>query len=264
MSESRLWADRWADTREIFDGLAADYDRYRPRYAEQSLRQLASHAGGARRIADLASGTGILARQLRGLFPDSEILGAEPGADMLAEAVRGTDPPSRIRWLAARAEALPFADGSIDLVTAGQAVHWFDRERFYAECRRVLRVGGALAILYNNRIRGSAIAEAHESTLERVSPGYWRGYRDHDTGGELRNCEGVLAVRRLRCRWSWRLTVPAFIGYIRSTSHFKAALRSRAEAEVVGELHAAVAPHAGADGLVRMPCETVLTLARFA
>ena len=263
MTVKRLWTGRWADTRDIFDGLTGDYDRYRPRYATASLERIRGYAGHVARLADLASGTGILTRPLRAVFPDALIVGAEPGDDMLAEAARATGPEHRIRWLGARAEALPFADGSLDLITAGQAVHWFDREAFYRECRRALRPGGTLAVLYNNRIEGSAIAEVHESTLERVSPGYWRGYRDHDTDGELRNHPATRDVERRRDAWSWDRTPDEFIGYIRSTSHCKAALRVRPEDELLAEIHAAIAPLADGGGLLRVPYETVTTLARF-
>lgn len=263
MTAERVWADRWADSRDVFDGLTGDYDRYRPRYAPASLERIRAYAGRVERLADVASGTGILTRALRAAFPDALVVGVEPGDDMLAEAARATAPERRLLWLGARAEALPFADGVLDVVTAGQAVHWFDREAFYRECRRTLRPGGTLAVLYNNRIAGSPVAEAHESTLERVSPGYWRGYRDHDTDGELRNHPATRDVEQHRDAWSWDRAPDEFIGYVRSTSHFKAALRTGPEDDVMEELRCAIAPLADDDGLLRVPYETVATLARF-
>lgn len=45
------------------------------------------------------------------------------------------------------AEELPVPDGSVDLLTASSAAHWFDQSRFLAEANRVLKVGGCVALL---------------------------------------------------------------------------------------------------------------------
>jgi ubiquinone/menaquinone biosynthesis C-methylase UbiE len=258
-----VWSDRWSDPKEIFDGLTEDYDLYRPHYADAALRQVADYAGDVAHALDLASGTGILTRALRGHLPNAVLIGAEPGQDMLAEAAAKTPPALAIDWLATRAEDVTFADDSLDLITVGQAAHWFDRPVFYDECARVLRPGGTLAILYNNRIKGTPVAEAHETTLEKLSPGYWRGYRDFDTAEELRAQAGTRDVARTCDRWSWDRTVDQFVGYIRSTSHYKVAIRERPEAEVLAILDAALRPLVEADGLLHVPYETVVTLARF-
>jgi ubiquinone/menaquinone biosynthesis C-methylase UbiE len=258
-----VWSDRWSDPKVIFDGLTEDYDQFRPHYADVSLARVRAYAGDAGAVLDLASGTGILTRALRRHFPHALIVGAEPGQDMLMEAGVRTPADHGVHWLGCRAEHLPFADASLDLVTAGQAAHWFDRPVFYDECARVLRPGGALAILYNNRIKSSPVAEAHETTVEAISPGYWRGYRDFDTAAELTAHGATRDVERSADRWSWDRTLDQFVGYVRSTSHYKVAVRETPEAEVVATLYAALEPHVAADGLLHVPYETVVTLARF-
>ena len=45
------------------------------------------------------------------------------------------------------AEELPFPDGSVDLLTAASAAHWFDQSRFLAEACQVLKPGGCVALL---------------------------------------------------------------------------------------------------------------------
>ena len=261
MAGKHFWSDRWKDTGEIFEGLSSDYDRYRPSYSAACLDWLGRNAGTVRRLADVASGTGILTRQLRAAFPGALVVGAEAGAGMLtAAASRGTP---GVHWLGARAEALPLADDAIDLVTAGQAVHWFDRERFYAECGRVLRPGGTLAVLNNNRIADSPVAAAFESALEAISPGYRRGYRNFDVSGELGAVGGVRNVTRRNFSWSWDRTCGEFLGYVRSMSHYKAALRFHAEEEILAAMREAMAPHADANGILRLPYETEVTTALF-
>jgi ubiquinone/menaquinone biosynthesis C-methylase UbiE len=258
-----LWSSRWSDPKEIFDGLTEDYDLYRPHYSQTALLRARDYAGEVGTAVDVASGTGILTRALRGAFSEATLIGAEPGQDMLAEAAVRTPCSLEILWLGSLAEALPFADRSLDLVTVGQAAHWFDRPMFYAECARVLRPGGTLAIFYNNRVKGSPIAEAHETTLENISPGYRRGYRDFSMGDELRTFGGTQDVEWFTDGWSWERTLEQFVGYVRSTSHFKVAIRERPEAEVLAALDSALRPLLGDDGLLHVPYETNVTLVRF-
>jgi SAM-dependent methyltransferase len=49
------------------------------------------------------------------------------------------------------AEATGIEAQSIDLITAAQAFHWFDPSAFRAECQRILRSGGLVALIWNDR-----------------------------------------------------------------------------------------------------------------
>ena len=146
MTFSHIWSDRWSDPRVIFDGLSDDYDRYRPRYAQASLDRMLKRVGATNCVLDLGCGTGILTRALKPMVRDALVIGADPGGDMLDEAAR-SDTTNTIVWLNCRAEQLAVADDSLDLMTAAQAAHWFDRPAFYEESRRTLRPGGTMAIL---------------------------------------------------------------------------------------------------------------------
>lgn len=258
---THVWSARWADPKVIFDGLSDDYDRYRPHYAEASLQGLLAYAGEVSAALDLGCGTGILTRALRGLLPRAMIAGADPGNDMLAQAAKAG--PASIAWLACRAEQIPLADASLDLVTVAQAAHWFDRPVFYDACARALRPGGTLAVLYNNRLRGTPVAEAHEALLLELSPGYTREYRDFDVTAELHALPAAHDVTEQRETWTWSRSFDEFIGYVRSTSHYKVACRHHSEAEVVARYAEALGPLADADGSLGVPYETVVTLARF-
>ena len=251
------WSSRWADPGTIFEGLASDYDRFRPRYSPKAIDWLALRP---RRIADIASGTGILTRQLRSRFPDSLIVGIEPARDMLMTA-SGTAPD--IHWLGGRAETLPLAPAAFDLVTIGQAVHWLDRDLFHAECSRVLKPGGTLAILNNNRIRDSAISHAYETALEDISPGYRRTYRDHVSAGDLAALPCIRTVRTRRFAWVWTRTRDEWLGYARSTSHFRAAEAHHDREVILTTIERALAPFINEDGLLPIPYETDVILATF-
>lgn len=97
--------------------------------------------------ADIACGTGQSTLPL--LEIARRVVGLDVSAAMLREATRD----ERIDYVVARAERLPLASGSVDLVTVALAFHWFDRDAFLSESARALRPGGGLT-LYNNAFLG--------------------------------------------------------------------------------------------------------------
>ena len=66
--------------------------------------------------------------------------------DASAAQVRAARRADRVQYAAALSEASALRSASADLVTVAQALHWFDRDRFFAEARRVLVRGGVLAV----------------------------------------------------------------------------------------------------------------------
>jgi len=91
---------------------------------------------------DVGAGTGRYTELLRRVLPErSWVLAADRSHAMLTS--RGCEPGMALRC---EAERLPLADGSVDFVTAFNAVHHFDLERFTDEVARVLRPGGDLFI----------------------------------------------------------------------------------------------------------------------
>jgi SAM-dependent methyltransferase len=129
-----------------FESVAAEYERHRPGYPEEALRWGAGQLGlgpGAR-VLDVGAGTGKLTRGLGAV--GFEVVAVDPGAPMLAElrtAVPG------VETVVAPAESIPLPDESVDAAFAGQAYHWFDRERALPELQRLIRPGGGLVLLWN-------------------------------------------------------------------------------------------------------------------
>ena len=260
---THVYADRWADPRVIFDGLTDDYDSYRPRYDTGALRDVLAFAGAVATLLDLGCGTGILTRALRPLAPGAAIVGADPGADMIATAAEASPAALDLRWLTCRAEELPLADASLDLMTVGQAAHWFDRARFYDECARVLRPGGTLALLYNNRVRGEPVDAVQDTLFTELCPGYTRSYRDFDAQAELAADRHARDVAVQTTPWTWERSIADYIGYVRSTSHHKVACHHRPETEVVARYAERLPPLADGRGMLQVPYATIATLARF-
>ena len=141
-----------------FASAADAYERSRPSYAEDAVAEL----GLSGLIADVAAGTGKLTRFL---LPFGDVVAIEPVAEMRAHAARLA--PA----LGATAEALPLRDGAVDAVTVGQAFHWFDAPRALAEVARVLRPGGTLAMLWNERDNRAPWVEAVTTAIHACDPG---------------------------------------------------------------------------------------------
>jgi SAM-dependent methyltransferase len=97
-------------------------------------------------VVDLAAGTGKLTRRL--VPTGARVVAVEPLAEMREQLARVM---SDAEVLDGTAEALPLEPASADAVTVGQAFHWFDPERAASEIARVLRPGGALALVWNIR-----------------------------------------------------------------------------------------------------------------
>jgi len=73
----------------------------------------------------------------------------------------------------ATAEATTLAVDSVDFAVAGQAFHWFDRERARAEFARILRPGGWVVLLWNDRRVGSTpFLVAYEQLLQTYGTDY--------------------------------------------------------------------------------------------
>ncbi len=140
-----------SDVTQRFSTRVGNYALYRPGYPPQVLDILARRCGlqPSSRIADVGSGTGILSR----LFLDHgcDVWGVEPNAPMRQAAEQALASRDRFHSVDGRAEATTLPDACVDLVTAGQAAHWFDGPAAHREFARILRPGGYVVLMWNSR-----------------------------------------------------------------------------------------------------------------
>jgi SAM-dependent methyltransferase len=160
---------------ERFSSRAGDYARYRPSYPAAAIDLLAARCGltGSAAVADLGSGTGLLTQLL--LARGAQVFAVEPNAAMREAAEAQLQGEPRFTSVEATAEATTLPAGSIDLIVAGQAFHWFDVPKARREALRVIRGAGFGALLWNERPpHPGAFLDDYEALLLRYAPEYAR------------------------------------------------------------------------------------------
>ncbi len=140
--------DRERFVKDLFDGSAPWYDWAIAFFSFGSgnwyRRQVLARAGLNKgdRVLDIATGTGVVAREALSITPS--VVGLDPSIGML---VAGRE-KARLTNVQGKSELLPFRDGSFDLITIGFALrHFADLDGVFRECARVLRPNGKLLIL---------------------------------------------------------------------------------------------------------------------
>ena len=157
---------------ERFSDRVEDYVRYRPDYPRALvdwLHGLGVHTDWV--VADIGAGTGISSK----LFLDAghRVTAVEPNAAMRAAAERWLGGEGRFHAVDGTAEATGLADGSVDLVIAAQAFHWFDTDKVRAEFARILPPRGMVAVFWNTRrLVGTPFLEGYERLLHEYGVDY--------------------------------------------------------------------------------------------
>jgi SAM-dependent methyltransferase len=155
-----------------FSGLGELYARYRPGYPADAIDLILRRyglGGPADVLADVGCGTGISSRLIaaRGV----PVVGIEPNEEMRRRAEHEPAPPGQPApvYRPGRAEATGLADGSVAAVLAAQAFHWFDAPAALREFHRVLRPGGWVALVWNERDESDPATAAYGAVI-RTAP----------------------------------------------------------------------------------------------
>lgn len=168
-----------------FDDKARAYSAARPSYAQAALNFLYStYLDGNSVIADVGSGTGILTAQF--LERGNTVYGVEPNDGMRAKAESMLNAYANFCSVSGRAEDTTLAEGSVDIVTAAQAFHWFDADKFKIECRRILKPQGRVVLFWNAPDKDAPVNQRREEVLRRFCPDF-RGF----LGGISENDERI-------------------------------------------------------------------------
>lgn len=157
------------------------YIRYRPGYPASVLEWLAAVHGlnANQTIVDIGSGTGISSEPF--LHAGNRVIGVEPNAEMRAagDALLARYP--NFLSVAGTAEATGLPAACADWVVAAQAFHWFKVPEARRELQRVLRPGGKVALIWNDRRSDTPFLSEYDALLRRHATDYEKVDHRHAT-----------------------------------------------------------------------------------
>lgn len=161
------------DPTRRFSNRVENYRKYRPGYPRAIVPLLESECGLTRQsiIADLGSGTGLLTEPF--LDYGTRVFGVEPNAEMRAVGERLLAKYSKFVSVNATAEATTLSDHSVDLIVAGQAFHWFNRQAAKIEFSRILKPGGWVVLIWNGfRLETGPLNKGYQDIVLRYGTDY--------------------------------------------------------------------------------------------
>lgn len=243
------------DSTQRFSSRVENYVKYRPGYPSAVVDLLAAECGltPASVIADVGSGTGILTRLL--LERGCRVYGVEPNREMREAGERLLAAYPGLVSIPAPAEDTTLPAASIDIVTAGQAFHWFDRSRARAECGRILKPGGWVALIWNARRTSSTpFLRDYEQFLRTFGTDYTAVDHTHIGPNELGGFFGAGGYRTAQFDNQQRFDFEGLRGRLLSSSYTPEPSDPR-HAPMLAELERLFATHA-VDGMVAIDYDT--------
>ncbi len=220
--------------KDHFSTRSRGYAQYRPSYPDELFQFLASITDDRNLAWDCATGSGQAAVALADYF--SDVIATDASQSQIDTAV--VHP--QVEYRVATAEQSGLAEESVDLLTVGQALHWFDRALFIDEARRVLKPRGALAIWCYELCHVTDECDVLIHTLYRDIVGdFWppervtieQGYSNVELPGES------VAVPEFEMSLDWRAA--DMFGYLRTWSackHYESEKGSDPVTEIEAEL----------------------------
>ncbi|NEQ24063.1 MAG: class I SAM-dependent methyltransferase [Microcoleus sp. SIO2G3] len=201
--------------RDRFSNRAEDYSRYRPTYPTEAIDQILDGLGDpvTLTVADIGAGTGISARLLgdRG----AKVWAIEPNETMRSAA----EPHPQVEFRSGTAEATGLADASVDLITCCQSFHWFEPIATLAEFHRILRSGGRVALIWNEREQADEFTAEHTAVIRKAAATDFFDHPSRKSADPLAQSDRFTDFRQQSFRNQQQLSLDAVIGLALSASY---------------------------------------------
>ncbi len=161
------------DPKKRFSSRVENYIKYRPRYPYKIIKFLTKEKKllKSSTIADIGSGTGILSELF--LKNGNFVYGVEPNPDMRSAAEKFLQAYTNFKSVNGSAENTGLTKNGVDLITAGQAFHWFEVEEARKEFLRILKPNGWIILIWNRRKKlTNEFLKDHEKLLLKYGTDY--------------------------------------------------------------------------------------------
>jgi len=208
------------DSKQRFSDRVNDYHKHRPTYPVKiiSILQKEKSLPPDAVVADIGSGTGMLTKLF---FAHAKtVYAVEPNEAMRLQAEKDfCDVPNFVS-INGSAEATTLPPASLDLITAAQAFHWFDREKARAEFLRILRPSGYIALVWNYRdFDADDLQRDYEEILSTHIPDYKKLDHKTMTDEKIHDFYGTSDIKRYSLPNSQQFDLDSLKGRVLSSSY---------------------------------------------
>lgn len=160
--------------KDYFSKQSKTYAKYRPHYPDELFEFLAKISPSRNSALDIATGTGQAAFGLISLF--NRVYASDASMSQLLNVPE----KKKIYFFSSTAEKMPIIENTIDLIICAQAIHWFNWEQFYNECKRILKKNGIIAIIgYGLPIINEQVDEIINDYYTNIVGQFWPKERVH-------------------------------------------------------------------------------------
>ncbi len=154
--------------KDNFSKQAEGYSIYRPAYPTELFDFILKNTTGRQNALDCGTGNGQVATQLANHFE------RVVGIDISENQIKNGSPKKNIQYLVSSAESTQFQEKFFDLITVGQAAHWFHLNDFYTEVTRIMKPGGTLALFgYQLPEFGNEVDDLIQELYVDILGDYW-------------------------------------------------------------------------------------------
>ena len=142
-----------------------DYLKFRPDYPNEMLKKLEEQLQLDNRkiIADIGSGTGLSSKPF--VEHQYTVYAVEPNDEMRKAAEAIYKDAENFISINGASESTTLQDNSVDVIFSGQAFHWFDLPKTKIEFKRILKPGGHIVLVWNERDASSPLLNDYERAL---------------------------------------------------------------------------------------------------
>lgn len=245
----------FTDAKQRFSNRVSDYIRYRPGYTSAVRDLLRAECGltSGHVIADIGSGTGFLSELF--LKNGNRVFGVEPNDAMRAAGEEYLAEYDSFTSINGSAEATTLENATVQFVASGQAFHWFEPSATRREFARILKPGGWVVVVWNERLTDTTpFLREYESLIRKYGTDYSKVNENYPREEQMKNFFGANEFRPYEVPNHQDFDFDGIAGRLRSSSYMPTPGHANFE-PMMAELRRIFEAHSS-DGRVRLEYTT--------